>query len=148
MSNERERNMETIEKIIAGHPIMTIENTQHGSTQAASAQAPVEIAGQPSSLAVAPCSAFRTLRVGEYPRDGDQFFYVGDATGERRGWMPACANMLAKWRGPVPSWYKGRYRRPVDSDEMRMVRARLAKTYRAGFVEQFRVLPNPASEPR
>lgn len=56
MSNERERNMETIEKLIAGHPIMTIENTQHDSTQAASAQAPVEIAGQPSLLALATCS--------------------------------------------------------------------------------------------
>ena len=59
-------------------------------------------------LAVATVRRFRLLRVGEYPRKGDQFLYCGDAPGEKRGWKAADADLL---RGPVPSWYKGRYRR-------------------------------------
>jgi hypothetical protein len=65
------------------------------------------------SLSVARGSAFRLLRVGEYPRKGDQFLYCGDLPGEKSGWKRADADLLATWRGPVPSWYKGRYRRCV-----------------------------------
>jgi len=65
------------------------------------------------SLSVAIVRRFRFLRVGEYPRKGDQFLYCGDSPGEKRGWKNADANLLAEWRGPVPSWYKGRYRRRV-----------------------------------
>ena len=56
---------------------------------------------------------YRVLRVGAYPRKGDQFFYVGETNEERRGWQPADVDLLAAWRGPVPAWYRGRYRRRV-----------------------------------
>lgn len=65
------------------------------------------------SLSVAIVRRFRLLRVGEYPRKGDQFLYCGDSPGQKRGWKNADANLLAEWRGPVPTWYKGRYRRRV-----------------------------------
>lgn len=70
-------------------------------------------AGQRGSLSVAIVRRFRLLRVGEWPRKADQFLYCGEAPGEKRGWKIADANLLADWRGPVPTWYKGRYRRRV-----------------------------------